>query len=44
MCQELEQVRHEAEEAGRASDLNRATGLRYGRLQDLERRLAPKEE
>ncbi|MFJ8632065.1 ATP-dependent chaperone ClpB [Streptomyces sp. NPDC093568] len=42
--QELEQVRHEAEEAERAYDLNRAAELRYGRLQDLERRLAAEEE
>ncbi|MER6212101.1 ATP-dependent chaperone ClpB [Streptomyces sp. NPDC001642] len=41
---ELEQVRHEAEEAERAYDLNRAAELRYGRLQDLERRLAAEEE
>ncbi|GHD07762.1 chaperone protein ClpB [Streptomyces violarus] len=42
--QELEQVRHEAEEAERAYDLNRAAELRYGRLQELERRLAAEEE
>ncbi|MET9692255.1 ATP-dependent chaperone ClpB [Streptomyces sp. NPDC006514] len=42
--QELEQVRHEAEEAERAYDLNRAAELRYGRVQDLERRLAAEEE
>ncbi|MCM9083441.1 ATP-dependent chaperone ClpB [Streptomyces spororaveus] len=42
--QELEQVRHDAEEAERAYDLNRAAELRYGRLQDLERRLAAEEE
>ena len=42
--QELEQVRHEAEEAERSYDLNRAAELRYGRLQDLERRLAAEEE
>ncbi|MFJ5533381.1 AAA family ATPase, partial [Streptomyces sp. NPDC093261] len=41
---ELEQVRHEAEEAERAYDLNRAAELRYGRLQELERRLAAEEE
>src|SRR5690606_13417486 len=34
----------EAEEAERAYDLNRAAELRYGRLQDLERRLAAEEE
>ncbi|MDX3072515.1 ATP-dependent chaperone ClpB [Streptomyces sp. MI02-7b] len=42
--QELEQVRQEAEEAERAYDLNRAAELRYGRLTDLERRLAAEEE
>ncbi|MFD8566744.1 ATP-dependent chaperone ClpB [Streptomyces sp. NPDC059639] len=42
--QELEQVRHEAEEAERAYDLNRAAELRYGRIQELERRLAAEEE
>lgn len=42
--QELEQVRHDAEEAERAYDLNRAAELRYGQLQDLERRLAAEEE
>ncbi|MFJ9710704.1 ATP-dependent chaperone ClpB [Streptomyces sp. NPDC101234] len=41
---ELEQVRHEAEEAEHAYDLNRAAELRYGRLQELERRLAAEEE
>jgi ATP-dependent Clp protease ATP-binding subunit ClpB len=41
---ELEQVRHEAEEAERAYDLNRAAELRYGRLVELERRLAAEEE
>jgi ATP-dependent Clp protease ATP-binding subunit ClpB len=41
---ELEQVRHEAEEAERAYDLNRAAELRYGRLVELERRLAAAEE
>ncbi|WP_018335378.1 ATP-dependent chaperone ClpB [Actinomycetospora chiangmaiensis] len=40
---ELEQVRHEAEEAERAYDLNRAAELRYGRLVELERRLAAEE-
>ncbi|MFE9768211.1 ATP-dependent chaperone ClpB [Streptomyces sp. NPDC005808] len=42
--QELEQVRQEAEEAERAYDLNRAAELRYGRLTELERRLAAEEE
>ncbi|MGD9527857.1 MAG: ATP-dependent Clp protease ATP-binding subunit, partial [Pseudonocardia sp.] len=41
---ELEQVRHEAEEAERSYDLNRAAELRYGRLAELERRLAAEEE
>jgi ATP-dependent Clp protease ATP-binding subunit ClpB len=42
--QELEQVRHEADEAERAYDLNRAAELRYGRLAEVERRLAAEEE
>jgi ATP-dependent Clp protease ATP-binding subunit ClpB len=42
--QELEQVRQEAEEAERSYDLNRAAELRYGRLTELERRLAAEEE
>ncbi|PNG96883.1 ATP-dependent chaperone ClpB [Streptomyces malaysiensis] len=41
---ELEEVRLEAEEAERAYDLNRAAELRYGRLQELERKLAAEEE
>ena len=41
---ELEQVRQEAEEAERRYDLNRAAELRYGRLAELERRLAAEEE
>lgn len=41
---ELEQVRREAEEAERSYDLNRAAELRYGRLGELERRLASEEE
>ncbi|HEY6793949.1 MAG TPA: ATP-dependent chaperone ClpB [Kineosporiaceae bacterium] len=41
---ELEQVRREADEAERRYDLGRAAELRYGRLQDLERRLAAEEE
>jgi ATP-dependent Clp protease ATP-binding subunit ClpB len=41
---ELEQVRREIEEAERTYDLNRAAELRYGRLQDLERRLQAEEE
>ncbi|MCF3142750.1 ATP-dependent chaperone ClpB [Streptomyces platensis] len=42
--QELEQVRQEAEEAERNYDLNRAAELRYGKLTELERRLAAEEE
>ncbi|MGH7255144.1 MAG: Clp protease N-terminal domain-containing protein, partial [Nitrospirales bacterium] len=41
---ELEQVRQEADEAERAYDLNRAAELRYGKLQELERRLQGEEE
>ena len=40
----LEQVRHEAEEAERNYDLNRAAELRYGQLPELERRLQAAEE
>ncbi|MFF2999719.1 ATP-dependent chaperone ClpB [Streptomyces sp. NPDC057950] len=42
--QELEQVRQDAEEAERSYDLDRAAELRYGRLTELERRLASEEE
>ncbi|RAJ71300.1 ATP-dependent Clp protease ATP-binding subunit ClpB [Streptomyces sp. Amel2xB2] len=42
--QELERTRQEAEEAERAYDLNRAAELRYGRILELERRLATEEE
>jgi ATP-dependent Clp protease ATP-binding subunit ClpB len=42
--QELEQVRQDAEEAERAYDLNRAAELRYGRLREVERRLASEED
>jgi ATP-dependent Clp protease ATP-binding subunit ClpB len=42
--EELEQVRLETEAAERAYDLNRAAELRYGRLAELERRLAAEEE
>jgi ATP-dependent Clp protease ATP-binding subunit ClpB len=42
--EELERVRREAEEAERSYDLNRAAELRYGRVADLERRLASEEE
>jgi ATP-dependent Clp protease ATP-binding subunit ClpB len=41
---ELEQARREVEEAERAYDLNRAAELRYGKLIELERRLAAEEE
>ncbi len=41
---ELERLRQEAEEAERNYDLNRAAELRYGKLADLERRLAAEEE
>ncbi|WP_042409996.1 ATP-dependent chaperone ClpB [Streptacidiphilus carbonis] len=41
---ELEGARHEAEEAERAYDLNRAAQLRYGTISELERRLAAEEE
>jgi len=43
MRAELEQVRREVEEAERAYDLNRAAELRYGKLTELERRLAAEE-
>jgi ATP-dependent Clp protease ATP-binding subunit ClpB len=42
--QEIEQVRREIEEAERSYDLNRAAELRYGKLQQLERRLHSEEE
>jgi ATP-dependent Clp protease ATP-binding subunit ClpB len=41
---ELEQVRREVEEAERTYDLNRAAELRYGKLAELERRLATESE
>jgi len=41
---QLEHARREVEEAERAYDLNRAAELRYGRLNELERRLAGDEE
>ncbi|MFG2056177.1 ATP-dependent chaperone ClpB [Micromonospora sp. NPDC048930] len=40
---EIEQIRHEAEAAERAYDLNRAAELRHGKLPELERRLAAEE-
>ncbi|MCP8706796.1 ATP-dependent chaperone ClpB [Streptomyces sp. AC04842] len=42
--EEIEHTRHEAEEAERAYDLNRAAELRHGRLPDLTRRLQDEEE
>jgi ATP-dependent Clp protease ATP-binding subunit ClpB len=42
--EELERVRRETEEAERSYDLNRAAELRYGRLAELERRLAAEEQ
>jgi ATP-dependent Clp protease ATP-binding subunit ClpB len=42
--EELEQTRREIEQAERAYDLDRAAELRYGRLTELERRLADEEE
>ena len=38
--EEIERVRHEADEAERDYDLNRAAELRHGKLPELERRLA----
>ena len=37
--EELEQVRHEAEQAERDYDLNRAASLRHGKIPELQRRL-----
>jgi ATP-dependent Clp protease ATP-binding subunit ClpB len=42
--EELDHTRVEIEQAERAYDLNRAAELRYGKLQDLERRLQAEEE
>jgi ATP-dependent Clp protease ATP-binding subunit ClpB len=42
--EEIERVRHDAEEAERRYDLNRAAELRHGTLPDLERRLTAGEE
>jgi ATP-dependent Clp protease ATP-binding subunit ClpB len=44
LCAELELLRREIEDAERAYDLNRAAELRYGRLRELQRRLAAEEE
>jgi len=42
--EEIDRTRVEIEQAERAYDLNKAAELRYGRLQDLERRLQSEEE
>jgi ATP-dependent Clp protease ATP-binding subunit ClpB len=42
--EEIDRTRVEIEQAERAYDLNRAAELRYGKLQDLERRLLAEEE
>jgi ATP-dependent Clp protease ATP-binding subunit ClpB len=42
--EEIDQIRHEAEAAERAYNLNRAAELRHGRLPELERRLVAEEE
>jgi ATP-dependent Clp protease ATP-binding subunit ClpB len=42
--QEIEQVRHDADEAERRYDLNRAAELRHGQLPERERRLQAEEE
>ncbi|MDX6711516.1 MAG: ATP-dependent Clp protease ATP-binding subunit ClpB [Blastocatellia bacterium] len=42
--EEIDRTRVEIEQAERAYDLNRAAELRYGKLQDLERRLQAEEE
>ncbi|WP_449369308.1 ATP-dependent chaperone ClpB [Actinoplanes awajinensis] len=42
--EEIEQVRHDADAAERAYDLNRAAELHHGKLPELERRLAAEEE
>ncbi|MCQ4079323.1 ATP-dependent chaperone ClpB [Streptomyces sp. RB6PN25] len=42
--QELEQARHEAEEAERNYDLNKAAELRYGKITELDRKLAAEEQ
>jgi ATP-dependent Clp protease ATP-binding subunit ClpB len=41
---ELERARHDAEEAERSYDLNRAAELRYGKITELERHLQAEEE
>src|SRR3989441_687898 len=42
--EDIDHTRVEIEQAERAYDLNRAAELRYGKLQDLERRLQAEEE
>jgi ATP-dependent Clp protease ATP-binding subunit ClpB len=42
--QEIDETRIQIEQAERAYDLNRAAELRYGKLQELERRLQSEEE
>ncbi|MFI8326848.1 ATP-dependent chaperone ClpB [Streptomyces sp. NPDC085529] len=42
--EEIEHVRHEAEEAERSYDLDRAAELRHGRLPELQRRLESEED
>jgi ATP-dependent Clp protease ATP-binding subunit ClpB len=42
--EEIDRTRVEIEQAERAYDLNKAAELRYGKLQDLERRLQAEEE
>jgi ATP-dependent Clp protease ATP-binding subunit ClpB len=42
--EQIEQIRHDAEAAERAYDLNRAAELRHGKLPELERRLAAEED
>jgi ATP-dependent Clp protease ATP-binding subunit ClpB len=42
--EEIERVRHEADRAERAYDLEKAAELRFGRLADLERKLAGEEQ
>ena len=42
--EEIERVRHEADQAERAYELERAAELRFGKLAELERRLAAEEQ
>jgi ATP-dependent Clp protease ATP-binding subunit ClpB len=43
-CEQMEQVRREAEQAERQYDLDKAAELRLGRLPELQRRLEAEEE